>query len=122
MFRVGLSPLVADHVAEKSALFVFAPLVVALQITINYEEHHSEERIFLFQVVRTEKVAFPRQMDQERRCQGEISSVGPFVDEEIEVTVCVVLVLAELYGQDAPVLVIVVVEEVVVFGVFELCQ
>lgn len=122
MFRIGLSPLVADHVAEKSALFVLASLVVALQITIHNEEHHSEERIFLFQVVRTKKVAFPRQMDQERRCQGEISSVGPFVDEEIEVTVCVVLVLAEFYGQDAPVLVIVVVEKVVVFGVLELCQ
>jgi hypothetical protein len=122
LFRIGLSPLVADHVAEKSALFVLASLVVALQITIHNEEHHSEERIFLFQVVRTKKVAFPRQMDQERRCQGEISSVGPFVDEEIEVTVCVVLVLAEFYGQDAPVLVIVVVEKVVVFGVLELCQ
>lgn len=68
---VLLLALLADHVVEELLLLVGAVLP-ADQVSIDHEEHEPEKDISFFEVERPEEVAFPREVEDERRCEGEV--------------------------------------------------
>ena len=110
---VLLLPLLADHAVEELLLLV-RTILPSDQLAIDHKEHESQENVSFFEVEGPEEVAFSREVEDEGRCEGEVLEVCPFVHEEIQIAVGVVLVLRELNRDDAAVLVVVVIDEVVV--------